>query len=81
MFLDGPSTASFSFIFVFFKQTLQFLQQQKCDKSPTSIWCWDLNPRTSGYETPTITTRPGAPRERDVKEGKNWMSACGGGKR
>ena len=28
---------------------------------PSSIWCWDLNPRPLEHESSPITTRPGLP--------------------
>ena len=31
----------------------------RCEKFSSSIWCWDSNPRPSGHESPSITTRPG----------------------
>ena len=48
--------ASFTFSFALFKQKLKFVQQ-KCQKCPSSIGCWDLNSRP--LESPPITTRPG----------------------
>ena len=57
---NGPTLASFLFIFGLFKQTsLQFLQQIYVKKCPSSIRCWDLNPQPSERESPPITTRPG----------------------
>ena len=32
-----------------------------CEKCPSSIWCWYLNPQPSGHESPLITTRPRLP--------------------
>ena len=34
---NGPTQASFSFIFVLFKQTIQFLQKINVKKCPSSI--------------------------------------------
>ena len=45
--------------FRLFKQTIQFLQQIDVKKYPSSIRCWDLNPRPSEDELPPITTKPG----------------------
>ena len=53
--------ASFSFIFVFFKRTLQFLHQLNVKKCPSSIRCHDSNSQPSDYESPPLTTRPGLP--------------------
>ena len=62
LFLNGPTPATFLFIFGLFKQTsLQFLQQIYVKKCPSSIQCWDLNPQPSGHESVPITTRPGLP--------------------
>ena len=31
----------------------------QCEKCPSSIWYWDLNPQSLEHESPPITTRPG----------------------
>ena len=54
---NGPTPASFWFILVFFKQTIQFLTTNKCLKNvhPVSgarIWTYEYIP---------LTTRPGLP--------------------
>ena len=56
---NGPTPASFSFLFGLFKKTLQFLQQIYVKKCPSSIRCQDLNPRPLECESLPITTRPG----------------------
>ena len=61
-FLNGPTPASFSFIFGLFKQTIQFLQQINVKKCPSSVQYRDLNPQPLGCESPPITTRPGLPK-------------------
>ena len=62
VFKNGPTQASFSFIFGLFKQiSLQFLQQIYVKKCPSSLQCQDLNPRPSEHEFLPITTRPGLP--------------------
>ena len=43
---------------VFFKQTIQLLQLINVKNCPSSIWCWDLNPRPLEHELSPITTRP-----------------------
>ena len=58
---NGPTPASFLFIFCLFIQTMQFLQQIYVRKYPSSIQCWDSNPRLSERESLPITTRPGLP--------------------
>ena len=58
---NGPSLASFSFIFGLFKQTIQILQQNNVKKCPSSIRCRDSNSQSSDYESPNLTTRPGLP--------------------
>ena len=58
---NGPTPASFSFIFSLFKQTLQFLQQIYVKKCPSSIRCRDSNPRPLEHEFLPKTTRPGLP--------------------
>ena len=61
LFLNGPTTASFSFIFGLFKQTIQFLQQINVKKCPSSIQRQDSNPQPFKHELSPITTRPGLP--------------------
>ena len=41
------------------KHHYNFLTTNKCEKCPSSIQCWDLNPRPSEHEPLPITTRPG----------------------
>ena len=36
-------------------QTLQILRTNVCEKCPSSIWCWDSNPRPLEHESPRIT--------------------------
>ena len=59
--LNGPTPASFLFIFGLFKQTTQFLQQINVTKIPSSIWHRDSNPRPFEHESSPTTTRPGLP--------------------
>ena len=59
---NGPTLATFSFIFGLFQQTLlQFLQQIYVTKCWSSIWCQDSNLWPSECESLPITTRPGLP--------------------
>ena len=58
---NGPTSASFSFIFDLFKRTLQFLQQINAKKCPSSIWRRDSNPRPLEHKLSPITTRSGLP--------------------
>ena len=60
VFLNGPSTASFSFVSSF-QTNITFLQQIYVKKFPSSIWCWDLNPQSSEHESSSIATRPELP--------------------
>ena len=60
-FLNGPTTASFSFIFGLFKQTIQFLQQIYVNKCPSNIRYQESIPRPTERESLPITTRPGLP--------------------
>ena len=57
---NGPTPASFLFIFGLFKQAIHYLQQivKKC---PSSIQCWDPNPQPFEHELSPVTTRPGVP--------------------
>ena len=59
--LNGPTPASFSFLFCLCQTTKQFLQKINVKKDPSSIWCWDSNPRPLKHELSPITTRPGLP--------------------
>ena len=36
-----------------------------CEKCPSNIRCWDLNPRPLDCKSPRITTRPGLPPQCD----------------
>ena len=61
-FKNGPSPASFSFIFGLFQTNINtILQQINVKKCPSSMRHWDSNPRPSERESPPITTRPGLP--------------------
>ena len=57
----GQPRPLFRLFSVFFKQTLQFLQQINVKKCPSSIRRRDSNPRPLDREPPPITTRPGLP--------------------
>ena len=57
----GHHRHRFCLFLVFFKQTLQFLQQINVKKYPSSVRCWDLNPQPSHNELHSITIRTGLP--------------------
>ena len=57
-FKNGPSSASFSFIFVLLIHIIIFTTN-KCEQRPSSTQCRDSNSRTLEHESPPITTRPG----------------------
>ena len=59
LYKNGPSLASFLFIFGLFKQTIQFLPQINVKKCPSSIRRQDSNPQPLKDESSPITTRPG----------------------
>ena len=61
MFKNGPTPASFSFIFSFFQTNKQILQQINVKWRPSSIWGQDSNPRPLKHESSPITTRPALP--------------------
>ena len=46
-------------LFQSFKTNIAIFTTDICEKCPSSIQCWDLNPRRSEHESPPITTRPG----------------------
>ena len=59
---NGPSTASFSFIFGLFQTNNKTIfTTNQCEKCPSSIRCWDLNPRPSKHESHPPSTGPGLP--------------------
>ena len=57
------SPTSFKFIFGLFQTNVHSILANKLmwNKSPSSIRCWDLNPRPSVCESHPITTRPEPP--------------------
>ena len=59
----GQTRPLFRLFSVFFKQAIQFLQQinVKNVMCPSSIQCWDLNPRPLKHESRSITTWPRLP--------------------
>ena len=62
MFLNEPSPASFSFIFVFSNKHNNFYNKWMWNNiHPVGILCWDSNLRPLEHESPPITTRPGLP--------------------
>ena len=60
-FLNGPSSASFSFIFSVFLATNTYFTTNLCEKCPSSIRCQDLNSQPSEQESLPITTSTRAP--------------------
>ena len=59
LFLNGPSPASF-YLFSSFQTKIRYnFTTNKCENCPSSIWCWDLNPRPMEHESTPITTRLG----------------------
>ena len=59
-FWNGPLLASFSFILSLF-QTNNTIFTTICEKCPSSIPCWDSNPRSLDRKSPPVSTRPGLP--------------------
>ena len=57
---DCAISCAKTFIFGFFNQILEFLQQYNV-KCPSSIRCWDSNSQPLVHESPPITTRLGLP--------------------
>ena len=57
-FLNGPSSASFSFIF---QSTVKFMQQTNVKHDPSRMHGWDSNTQPFEYQSPPITTRPWLP--------------------
>ena len=54
-FLNGPTTASFSFIFSLFKQTIQFLQQINVKNVQISIQYTALGFKPTTFQTWVVT--------------------------
>ena len=46
-------------LFSSFQTNITILTTNICEKSPSSIRCWDSNPRPFEHESPPITTRSG----------------------
>ena len=65
IFFNGPTPASFLFIFGIFKQTIQFFTTNQCEKMKCPSMHRDLNPRPLEYESSPITTRTGLPHAHD----------------
>ena len=61
VYLNGPTPASFSFIFWTFQTINTFFTTNQCEKMscPSSIWHRDLNTQPIEYELSPITTKPG----------------------
>ena len=55
----GQSRPLFN-LFLSFQANTTIITTNICEKCPSSIQCWDLNPRPSGHESPPITTRLGS---------------------
>ena len=60
VFLIGTTPAFFSF-FRSFQTNNTILTANMREKCPSSIWCWDSNPRPLECKSLPITTRPGLP--------------------
>ena len=58
-FLNGPPTASFSYLFSLFKR--QYNYASNVINYPSSIGCWDSNSRPLENKSPPITTLVGLP--------------------
>ena len=72
---NGPTPASFSFIFGLSNKHYKFLQQIYVKKCPSSIRCQDSNPRPSKRESSPITTRPGLP-PKNVNSLSEYSLSC-----
>ena len=55
---NGPTQASFLFIFGLLKRTIQFFTTNQCEKCPSSIRRRNSNRQPFEYESSPITTRP-----------------------
>ena len=62
VFKNGPTPASFIGYFRSFQTKISTVfTANLCEKCPSNIRCWDLNPWPSEHESPPITTRPRLP--------------------
>ena len=46
-------------LFLSFQANITILTTNKCEKCPSSIWCWDSNSQPLEHKSPPIITRPG----------------------
>ena len=51
----------FFHLFLSFQTHITIFTTNQCEKCPSSIRCWDSNPRPLEHEFHPITTRPGLP--------------------
>ena len=51
----------YSLFLVYSKNIITIFTTNICEKCPSSIGSWDLNPRPLEHESPPVTTRPGLP--------------------
>ena len=66
VFLNGPTPATFSFIFVFSNTHYNFYTKCIWKKCPSSKHCRDSNSWPLEHESPPITTRPGHPHSQPI---------------
>ena len=57
----GHSRPFFIYFSSFQTNLITIFTTNKCEKCPSSIRCWDSNPRPLEHESPPMTTRPGLP--------------------
>ena len=69
VFLKWAIPYLFFIYFSLFKQILQIMK-----KCPSSIRCWDLNPRPLEHESPPITTRPRLPPQTSFVKFNHYFS-------
>ena len=58
LFLKMAILGLFFHFFSSFQTSITILTKNKCEKCPSSTWCWDSNSQLLEHESPTITTRP-----------------------
>ena len=58
-FFKWTKPGLFSVYFWFFQINITIITTIYCEKCPSRIRCWDLNPRPIVCESPPILTRPG----------------------
>ena len=66
LFMKMGHPRPLSHLFLVFSNKHYNFYSNICEKCPSSIQCWDLNPQPLGRESPPINTRSGVPPSRST---------------